>query len=254
MQTEIQKPGAIRSGSIVLEVGPTLQTLVNVGALRDITLNQTGETQDIEFDNADKLRKFINGDQFALGATLAEIDWGNIGIMNDGQVNITSTPGSAVNGATQLVPTLEWAFDRVIELDGQNADGSAPTINSVTGSSDGATSDYTVVKLPNGKWGVSITSGGALSTENQDVTIDTDYTPAALRTVTFNQNGRLVEKFMRITNTDENGRTQVFILSGVTNVSPIELDFAGDEEADVATLPVSLEGRLVRIEDQQSTT
>ena len=86
------------------------------------------------------------------------------------------------------------------------------------------------------------------------MTVDYDYTPSASKVVTFSESGKMVEKYMRITNTNENGDTKVYILEGVSNVTPIEIDFAGDEENDVATLPISLEGNVVSITDAQQTT
>jgi len=254
MQTQVQKDNAIRIGSIVLEVGPTLETLVNVGALRDISFNATGETSEVQFDNVPAIRMFRNGNKFALNATLAEINWSVIGIMNDGQVNVTTTPGSAVSGAEQVLPSGTWGFDKVVELKGQNDSGLAPTINSVTGSSNGATSDFKVVQLPSGLWGVSIDAGGTLASVAQDVTVDYDYTPSASKRITFDEAGKMIEKFMRITNTNQDGKTKTYILSGVSNVTAMEIDFAGDEENDVATLPISLEGRVIEIIDAQQTT
>jgi len=254
MQTEVQKDNAIRIGSIVLEVGPTLETLVNVGALRDITFNATGETSEVVFDNVPAIRMFRNGDKFALNATLAEINWSVIGIMNDGQVTVETTAGTPVAGETQVLPTGAWSFDKVVELKGQNDSGLAPTINSVTGSSDGATSDFKLVQLPNGLWGVSIDAGGSLGSAVQDVTIDYDYTPSATKRITFDSAGKMIDKFMRITNTNQDGETKVYTLSGVSNVTAMEIDFAGDEENDVATLPISLEGRVIEIIDAQQTT
>lgn len=257
MQTEIQKSSAIRSGSIVLEVGPSLGSLVNVGALRDISFNQKGEVEEIVFDNVPELKKFRNGNKFSLDATLAEINWSNIAIMNDGQVAVSAVAGTLVAGAEQTLVAGGWAYGQVIELDGQNSSGLVPTINSVTAGTDGAlvlNTDYNIVKLANGNWGIAIIDSVTVTTLAQDVVVNTDYTPSASKVVTFLRNGSLVEKFMRITNTNEDGKTKVYVLSGVTNVTPIAIDFAGDEENDVAVLPISLEGRVVSITDSQQTT
>lgn len=257
MQTEIQKDNAIRTGSILLEVGPTMGSLVNVGALRDISFNQKGETGAVQFDNVPEIRTFKNGNKFSLDATLAEINWSNIAIMNDGQVEVTSVAGAPVAGATQAIAVGDWGYGSVVELAGQNSNGTAPTINSVTGATDGVLAlnvDYNLVKLANGNWGVAILDSAGVTTTAQIVTVNYDYTPSASKVVTFRENGKLVEKFMRITNTNEDGLTKVYVLSGVSNIAPIEIDFAGDEENDVATLPVMLEGRVVSITDAQQTT
>jgi len=256
-QTDIQKSTSIRKGSMKLEIGNTLGSLVDIGAIRDFSWNAQGETSSIEFDNVDPITKFTKGDIFSADFTLCEIDWSNIELMNGGQVSVSTVAGALVSGALFAISETEWEFDKVVQIEGQNDDNTAPTINSVTGSVDGVTSDYKIVKLPNGKWGISIDTGGALTTEAQDVTVDYDYTPTASKQVSFEATGQLQEKFLRITNVDEFGNDFVITMSGVTNTTTLALNFASDNSADeVATLPVTLSGKVLPngLVDTQVTT
>lgn len=256
-QTEIQKQGAIRHGSVIVEIGDDLSSLVNIGAIRDLSFNEQGTVAQIEFDNTLPITVTRNGDLYSFDFTMGEINWSNIALMNDGAISVVNIAGTPVSGEDQVVNAGGWSYGQLIELSGQNADGSQPTINSVTAGTDGAlvlNTDYFVAKNSAGKWAVYIIDSSTLSTENQAITINTDYTPSASKRVTFSDNVIKREKYIRLTNTDANGKRLIYTLKGVTNVTPIALDFAGDQEDDVATLPVSLQGRMVDIVDEQQTT
>jgi hypothetical protein len=252
MQTEIQNQNAIRGGSVLLEVGPSLLTLVNLGVLRDVSVDQQGESSIIPFDNGEGLSKFRNARTFQLNANLYEINFENLAIINDGEIEVTTVPGNAVNGDDQLIPAESYELGQVFEINAYNADGTPPTVNSVIGTTDGAITGYSLVKLANGRYGIALDASGDATTNTQDLTVNTDYTPAAKKEITINDTGTRTKKWMRITNTDENGKQLVYIFTGTTNVAPLSIDLAGDNEDDVAALPISLEGRLVRIEDTQA--
>ncbi len=255
-QTEIQKPNAIRYGSAIISIGSDLNSLVNIGAIRDLSITNMGTVVKTQFDNADHTNSFRNGDLYSVKFNLAEINWDTISLMNDGEVTVENIAGTPVSGGEQVVVAGNWSFDKVIELTGKNASGAMPTINSVTLGTDGAIvlgTDYEVIKNESGNWAIAIKDTATVTTINQTVTIDSDYTPSASKKVTFKANGKRVSKFIRITNTDENGKELMWTLKGVTNIEPIAIDFAGDFEEDVATLPVSLEGRMVDIIDEQQT-
>lgn len=254
MQTTVQKKSALRSGNVLLEIGATFGALMNVGALRDVTFPNKGEIAEVNFDNARGIKRIINANKFSLDATLMEINWDAIKMMNGDAMTVENIAGTLVSGNAQVISSGDWGHDAVYELEGQNANGTAPTVNSVTGSVDGATSDFKLVKLPNGNWGIAI-GDADLTSEAQDVTVNTDYTPTATKRVTIKESALQTEQKMRITNTnEETGKTTVYKLEGVANIEPINIDFPADEENDFASMPISLEGRLVEILDGQQTT
>jgi len=97
-----------------------------------------------------------------------------------GLFTIETIAGTPVAGATQTATSGNWSFDTGILLDGQNSSGLVPTINSVTGSVDGAgaADDWTTVKAQGG-WMLVPLDGTNFTTETQDLVIDYDYTPAS---------------------------------------------------------------------------
>ena len=59
---------------------------------------------------------------------------------------------------------------------------------------------------------------------------------------------------MRLINVDENGKEFRMDITNGTNFAPISVDFAGDEEDDVAVLPIDFQGEIVEWVDEQQTT
>ena len=59
---------------------------------------------------------------------------------------------------------------------------------------------------------------------------------------------------MRIINTDENDKEFRIDISAATNFEAPSIDFAGDDEEDVAILPVRVQGTIADWVDQQQTT
>lgn len=252
-QTTVQKEKALRFGSLKVEIGNTPSTLVDIGALRDVSFEGKGEITALAFDNAPERKLTKDMDKFSLNATLCEINFSNLSIMSGGMIDVTNVAGALVSGDTFTMIETEWEFDKAVELTGQNSTGAVPTINSVTGSVSGSTSDYKLVKLPNGNWAISIDNGGAIATIAEDVVVNYDYTPSASKKVTFKSKGILADRFMRLTNTDQYGNTKVVTMKGVANIEALNINFASDDENEVATTPISLEGYIIDIIDAQQT-
>lgn len=253
-QTAVQVPEALRKGSVRVLVGDNFSSLVDIGALRNAAVNFLKEDQRIEFDNAPGLDYFVKGDRIQVTFDLAEINFDTIAVLDAGMINLQSTAGTPVSNATQLVVAGDWNFEQFIEIANQNGDGSAVNVDSVTGTSDGALTadvDYHVIEV-NGKYGIVVHSGGSASTENQNLTIQYDYTPSASKKITANASGRKTGKCMRIINEDNDGKLFKLDIEDGTNKAPINFDFAGDEEEDVAIQSIDFQGTFVEYVDEQA--
>lgn len=255
-QTTIQDVTAIRKGSVRVLVGDDAGSLVDIGALRNPVMTSLSENQSVEFDNTDPLRKFVKGKDVQITFDLAEINFSHMAVLDAGILNLTTVAAALVAGAVQLVVSGGWNFNTFILFTNQNGDGTAPTVNSVTAATDGALvegTDYHLMQDGNGDWGIMIDDSVTVTIEAQNITIDTDYTPNASKKVTFNEDGAKTLKYMRLINTDENGNEFRIDIEEGTNFAPISVDFAGDEEDDVAILPIDFQGKIVEWVDEQQT-
>lgn len=256
-QSTIQVPEAIRKGSVRVLVGDDFESLVDIGALRNPNINFLAEAQRVEFDNVNGLDYFVKGDRIQVTFDLAEINFDTIDVLDAGMVTKTTTAGTPVSGATQIEVAGNWNYKYFIKIANQNGDGSAITINSVTGSTDGELTedtDYYITQNEAGEYGIIIIDSTDVTTENQNITIDYDYTPAASKKITTVASGKKILKVMRIVNEDNDGNLLYLDIENGTNKAPISLDFAGDEEEDVAIMAVDFQGDFVQYVDEQQTT
>lgn len=256
-QTTIQDISTIRKGSVRVLVGPDFSSLVDIGALRDVGSESMAEKQSIEFDNVDPLKKFVNGRKFHATFTLAEINFDNLKALDPAFINIQTTPATIVNNATQLVVSGKWNYDQFIEIEHQNGNGSALNIDSVVGATTGALvadDDFHVIEV-NGKYGIVIHDTGSPEIPlNQNVTITYDYTPNAGKSMSFNDSGNAELVCMRLINVNEDNKEFRIDVENGVNMIPLAIDYAGDNEDDVATMQIDFQGDLVEFYDEQQVS
>lgn len=253
-QTTIQVPEAIRKGSVRVLVGDDFGSLVDIGALRNPVINSLSEGQRIEFDNADGLDYFVKGDRIQITFDLAEVNFDTVAVLDAGMATKTTVAGVLVPGATQLVVAGNWNYNQFIKITNQNGDGSAITVNSVTAATNGALvedTDFYVGQNEDGEYGIFVIDSATVTTENQNLTIDYDYTPNDSKKITMTATGKKTLKVMRIINEDNDGNLLYLDIEEGTNKAPISLDFAGDDEEDVAILSVDFQGKFVQWVDEQ---
>lgn len=153
--------------------------------------------------------------------------------------------GAEVEGEEQVLTSGQWTSGVFYELENQNGDGTAPTINSVTGATDGALTaddDYELIKV-GGVWGLvfqSAANGGTLTTLAQNVTIDYDYTPAASKQVVLDTGSATkVTMAIRVEEIRTDDKERSLELSAATLSSEFSWGFLDVQEAgDVAVTSV----------------
>ncbi len=254
-QTTIQVPAAIRKGSVRVLVGDDFNSLVDIGVLRNPAVNFLAETQRVEFDNAAGLEYFVKGDRIQVTFDLAEINLDTIAVLDAGLVTVTPVAGSIVNNHQQLVVAGDWAYNQFIPFDHQNYDGTEPNVDSVTAATNGvlvSETDYFIGRDSNNVWGIYIKDSATVTTLNQNITVQFDYTPAASNVMTTTASGKKTLKCMRIINEDNDGKLFQLDIENGTNRAPIKIGFAGDEKDDVAIQPVDFQGVFVSYTDEQN--
>jgi hypothetical protein len=154
---------------------------------------------EVETGNAGDLSARIKNEKLAL-APSAFLSW-NPEVwekFGGGALTYTAIANTPVPGATQDILSGVWAFEKFIKIENQNYDGGAITVNTVTGSIDGAltvTTQYVVSQNEKGEYGITILTSGA-ATLAQDIEIDYDYTPAAGKQVTAGTSSLVLDDFI----------------------------------------------------------
>jgi hypothetical protein len=171
----------------------------------------------------------------------------NIQKLLDGVATLTTIPGTLVAGASQVVASGAWGYNDFIPIEHQNGNGAIITINSVTGSVDGALvaeTDYFKGQDSQGRWGIFIINSATVTTEAQNITINYDYTPATAYQLDMGEkSAELVAKIVEFSKAIS-GKVFRARLWSVTNEEGLTLAFPDSAGEEPASLPVSLAGGL----------
>ena len=246
-QTEVVKPDAIRFGSGKFEVySDSLADWVNLGAMRDVAFEESWERVSINSDNAGVIRVRIKNHVAALKGSLMEIDLGNLELIRGGMDLYSNVPGAPVAGSTQELES--FAYNTFIEIENQNGDGSAVTINSVLHEPGEMgeveyveNTDYIAFTDRAGNSGIIILNTGTTDLAHNPV-INYDYTPNAARKLSSGGYTTIEPRAIRVTNLDEDDKMFRITVYKADNAEGIALTFPPDDGDDPMMVPITLEG------------
>lgn len=252
-QTTIQVSNSIRKGSVRVLVGNSLASLVDVGALRNPIFTSLAENQAIKFDNVDDLSKFVLGKKVKITFDLAEINFDNMAILDGGIINLSVVASTPV-AVTAEAKGTGWTIANPIRLNNKN--GANTIVSSIVVKENAVAlvlnTDYKTYVGDGVNGTLGYTYIVPLTARTLAITVDYSYTPNASKKLTFNDSGTKTLKYMRLVNTDENGKEFRIDIGEGTNFAPMSVDFAGDAQDDVAILPVDFQGNVIEWVDEQS--
>ena len=242
-QTTVQHPETIRFGSGRLEIGKSLDSLVDVGALTGVHFtHDLGDKVTITSDNAGVVLERTGTQTAQVEANLMEINLDTLAVYMGG-VNKLET----VAGSQQTVNNEEHTLKGTtfIRLDHRMGDGNAVTIDSVKkkgGSAAVEDTDYVVAIDSDGYTCIARKSGSSGITDGSVVQVSYKYTPAAYKRLSFGGLQQLDAAVARITNYDSLGREFSITVYKATADSGIEIEFQADDADETDVVPITLVG------------
>lgn len=242
-QTTVKHPETIRFGSGRLEIGKSLDGLVDVGALTGVHFtHELGDKVTITSDNAGVILERAGTQTAKVEANLMEINLDTLAVYMGGVSKLETVAGSQQT-VTNEEHTLKGTT--FIRLDHRMGDGNAVTINSVkkkSGSAAAEDTDYIVALDSDGYTCIARKSGSSVITEGSVVQVSYKYTPAAYKRLSFGGLQQLDAAVARITNYDSLGREFSITVYKATADSGIEIEFQADDADETDVVPITLVG------------
>lgn len=240
-QTSVQESRSIRFGSAVLEVGPSVDALVNFGALRNVVFGESFTKVQIRSDNADIIAERIKEHACQVTADLMEISIKNLSMMRGTLDDVQTIPG-VETPITDESLALRGLVPAV--LGKRNASGAVATAISV-GDGDTTTytegTDYVVGLTPGGDTTISRVDGSTIP-DGQTVAVAYTVTPAAATVMKTGGKYALSTNVVRLTNFDEEGRRFMVTVFKASAGTGINLPFAADDADDPMLTSIQLDG------------
>lgn len=242
-QTTVQHPETIRFGSGRLEIGKSLDSLVDVGALTGVHFtHDLGDKVTITSDNAGVVLERAGTQTAQVEANLMEINLDTLAVYMGGVSKLETVAGSqqTVNNEEHTLKGTTF-----IRLDHRMGDGNAVTIDSVKkkgGSAAVEDTDYVVALDSDGYTCIARKSGSSVITDGAVVQVSYKYTPAAYKRLSFGGLQQLDAAVARITNFDSLGREFSITVYKATADSGIEIEFQADDADETDVVPITLVG------------
>jgi len=253
-QTNIQRNEALRYGSVTLFIGDDFGSLINVGAIRNMSFEHKAENIEVAFDNVPAIKKFKNGNKASFVFDLAEIDLTTFAYTDAGLVVQTNIAGAPVN-ITNENAVLSGVLGKALQ--NKNGNGAVVTGIVVTDESGVTTyvlnQDYTVQIGADGYTRIARIEGGDID-DGDTVLVDYTYTPNASKKVTFYNGGTKTYKVARIVNVNNGGKEFRIDLENVTNIKPLTTPFQADDSDGIMVCSIELSGTVKEIVDEQSVS
>lgn len=242
-QTTVQHPETIRFGSGRLEIGKSLDSLVDVGALTGVHFtHDLGDKVTITSDNAGVILERAGTQTAQVEANLMEINLDTLAVYMGGVSKLETVAGSQQT-VTNEEHTLKGTT--FIRLDHRTGEGNAVTIDSVKkkgGSAAVEDTDYVVALDSDGYTCIARKSGSSVITDGSVVQVSYKYTPAAYKRLSFGGLQQLDAAVARITNFDSLGREFSITVYKATADSGIEIEFQADDADETDVVPITLVG------------
>lgn len=242
-QTTVQHPETIRFGSGRLEIGKSLDSLVDVGALTGVHFtHDLGDKVTITSDNAGVVLERAGTQTAQVEANLMEINLDTLAVYMGGVSKLETVAGSQQT-VTNEEHTLKGTT--FIRLNHRMGDGNAVTIDSIKkkgGSAAVEDTDYIVALDSDGYTCIARKSDSSVITDGSVVQVSYKYTPAAYKRLSFGGLQQLDAAVARITNFDSLGREFSITVYKATADSGIEIEFQADDADETDVVPITLVG------------
>lgn len=242
-QTTVQHPETIRFGSGRLEIGKSLDSLVDVGALTGVHFtHDLGDKVTITSDNAGVILERAGTQTAQVEANLMEINLDTLAVYMGGVSKLETVAGSQQT-VTNEEHTLKGTT--FIRLDHRMGEGNAVTIDSVkkkSGSAAVEDTDYVVALDSDGYTCIARKSDSSVITDGSVVQVSYKYTPAAYKRLSFGGLQQLDAAVARIKNFDSLGREFSITVYKATADSGIEIEFQADDADETDVVPITLVG------------
>lgn len=242
-QTTVQHPETIRFGSGRLEIGKSIDSLVDIGALTGVHFtHELGDKVTITSDNAGVILERAGTQTAKVEANLMEINLDTLAVYMGGVSKLETVAGSQQT-VTNEEHTLKGTT--FIRLDHRMGDGKVVTINSVKkkgGSAAVEDTDYIVALDSDGYTCIARKSGSSVIADGSTVQVSYKYTPAAYKRLSFGGLQQLDATVARITNYDSLGREFSITVYKATADSGIEIEFQADDADETDVVPITLVG------------
>lgn len=243
-QTSVQKAGAIRFGSGKIEVGATVGTLADVGAIRNATFAREFEKVEIMSDNADRIAAGIR-DHFAfIEFDMLEIDLAKLNVIMGGLDTYATVNGTPVAVVDEPITLTDTDAVRIANKNGDGTELASIVVTNKAAVACTRNTDYVIAVDSSGFTTIARVAGSTKLTDGGIALVDYSYTPNSSVTLKSGGKTAIADKVVRITNINEAGKALAITLYKASIDEGWSYDFPADDAYEVGMVHIKMKARL----------
>jgi hypothetical protein len=230
-QQPVVSEKTIRVGSVKVEVGDSVSSLVSLGTGNAAKFSEKMTKQDLISDNGGLIKTLVKEQTCEVDFTMLEIDLNILQQARGGIDEYSTVAGDPVTITAEGHGT-GWTVGTPFRLTHKNGAGTIVTgiVVKAAGSALAAGTDYNTF-VGDGSTGLAgYTYVVPVTAQTAVITADYIYTPNAAVIMTSGGNVNISSKVVRLTNTDEDGKIFRITVYKAQNSEGISIDFPADDE------------------------
>jgi hypothetical protein len=243
-QTTVQNAGAIRFGSGKLEVGTSVGSLVDIGAIRSAVFKEEWEDVEVKSDNAGVVKVGIKEHVAYIEGDMMEVDLENLNTIRGGLDTYAPVAGTPVEVTNELHALSGTGFVRLNFRNGAGTEVATISVKDISNNDAVRNTDYVIAVDASGFTCIARIAGSSVISDGETVKVNYTYTPNSSVTLKSGGKTAISDRVVRITNTDENGKKFQITLYKATVNEGQNIEFPADDGDDPAMPHLKMKGVL----------
>lgn len=243
-QTSAQKTNSIRFGSAKIEVGKTVEDLVDLGLATSVEFTEEYEPITLKPDNGPEFIVGIKEHTATVKFEMWELDLSNLALIRGG-IDSYDTVEGTLSTATAEEHVLTGVEG--VRLNFKNGDGTLVTISEATdaaGTTAVQNTDYIAYLDSAGYTCIARVSASDVLTDGDTIKISYGYTPAESIKLSTGGLNTVNPRVVRLTNKNSLGKIFQITVYAAKNQGGIELQLPADDADEPLKPTIELKGTL----------
>jgi hypothetical protein len=239
-QTTVQDSNTVRFGSAKCEIGATVGTLVDLGAVNNVVLNESWEKVSVMSDNAGEIKIGIKNHKAVVTFDMLESNLTRLNTLRGGIDTYTVTAAAPANVLAEAIVLDSVVATRLANKQGAGTIVTAIVVDNAGGVPYTINTDYVVGVDSSGYTIITRIAGGGIA-DGETVYVDYTYTPNASKNLATGGLETMTTNVLRLTNTNEAGDDFEITLYKAKSDQGIQYTMNPDESVEPNAINVSIE-------------
>lgn len=241
-QTTVQNEGAIRFGSGKLEVGTSIATLVDIGAIDNAEFSEDFDMVEVKADNVGRIKVGVKDQTATIECDMFESDLSKLNTIRGGLDTYTPVAASPVAVTDEEHVLTGTTAARLANKEGDDTEVGSIVVTDASGNAAVRNTDYVISIDSAGYTTIARVAGSTVITDGDTAKVDYSYTPNSSVKLTSGGKYEIAERVVRITNTNETGDDLRITLYKATIENGIAFKFNADNSQEVAKVHLTMTG------------